>query len=102
LIQTNAGTNYFFILETLFMSGSAFLGEFPTKLLKTTISFVMSVRLHFHVEQLCFHFVFSNMEVAKIRNCKNWRFNKRGTTLAHPAAVNESKVQVFKRAHNAI
>jgi len=37
------------------------------------------------------------MEVAKIRNVKNWRINKCGTTLAHPAAVNESKVQVLQK-----
>jgi len=61
----------------------------------------MSVRLYFHVEQLCFRFV-SNMEVAKIRNFKNWRINKCRATLAHPAAVNESKVQVLKKARNAI
>jgi hypothetical protein len=42
------------------------------------------------------------MAVAKIRTCKNWRINKCGTTLAHPAAVNESKVPVVKKAQNAI
>jgi hypothetical protein len=61
----------------------------------------MSVRLYFHVEQFCFYFVL-NMKVAKIRSLKNWRINKCGTTLAHLAAVNESKVQVLKKAHSAI
>jgi len=72
----------------------------PT-LRKAAFSLVMSVRLYFHAEQPCFHFV-SNMEVAKIRDFENWRINKCRATLAHLAAVNESKVQVLQKARNAI
>ena len=37
-----------------------------------------------------------------IYDISSLRVNKCGTTLAHPAAVNESKVQGLKKAHKAI